>query len=79
MPSGSKTSAPPKGGLILAPLEGGVWAAIEALRGAMIEEREQGNDPRVASFSALTRDGRLVGGRDPDAAVFALEYRIPPA
>lgn len=66
-------------GLVLAPLDAGVWEAIEALRSAMLAERTPERIPRIASFAAITRSGRLMAGPDPDAAVFALEYRLHPA
>lgn len=65
-------------GLILAPLDSGVWEAIEALRSAMLAERSSDRIPRIASFAAITRAGKLAAGPDPDAAVFALEYRLDP-
>jgi hypothetical protein len=63
-------------GVILAPIEGGPWTAVQALRDAMVRLRELGLGARVAYVLALGRDGSLVSGGDPSAALFALAYRF---
>ena len=64
-------------GLVLAPVaERGPWAALRALRTAMIELRRAGLFPAVSYVYAISGDGRIVPGRDPGAAVFLLAYRL---
>jgi hypothetical protein len=63
-------------GLIVAPIEGGPWTAVQALRDAMVELRRLGLGAQVAYVLAVGRDGRVVSGGDPSAALFALAYRF---
>jgi hypothetical protein len=64
-------------GLVLAPVaERGPWAALRALRSAMVELRRVGLFPAVSYVYAISGDGRIVAGRDPGAAVFVLAYRL---
>lgn len=63
-------------GVILAPIEDGPWPALEALRGAMVGLRHLGLGASVAYVLAVSRDGRIVPGRSPEAALFALAYRF---
>lgn len=64
-------------GLVLAPiLERGPWPALRALRTAMQELRRLGLSPVVSYVYAISREGRIVAGRDPAAAVFVLAYRL---
>jgi hypothetical protein len=64
-------------GLMLAPVaERGPWAALRALRAAMRDLRRLGLSPVVSYVYAISREGRIVAGRDPGAAVFVLGYRL---
>jgi hypothetical protein len=64
-------------GLVLAPVtERGPWAALRALRTAMRDLRRLGLSPMVSYVYAISREGRIVAGRDPGAAVFLLAYRL---
>lgn len=77
----NRTPAPPVtdvvDGLVTAPIgRRGRWEALRALRAAMHELRQAGRDPVIGFVMALSRDGRLVSGRSPDAALFLLGYRV---
>jgi hypothetical protein len=65
-------------GLVLAPIERSPWAALRALREAMLELRRLGLGARVVSVVAIGGDGRVVASNSTDAAVFALVYRFEP-
>ncbi|HEX2025071.1 MAG TPA: hypothetical protein VHH92_01615 [Actinomycetota bacterium] len=67
---------PPVDGVILAPIERGPWTAVQALRDAMVELRRLGLGAQVAYVLAVGRDGSVVSGGDPSAALFALAYRF---
>jgi hypothetical protein len=71
------TRTVPAEGLVMARVGArGRWAALRALHGAMADVRRlRGDDVRLAFIVALASDGRIVAGRDPDAAVFLLGYR----
>jgi hypothetical protein len=75
-PRDAVLATPGVDGVILAPTEGGPWTALEALRGAMVELRRLGLGARVAYVLAVGRDGSVVSGRDPTAALLALAYRF---
>jgi hypothetical protein len=67
----------PADGLLMASLERrGRWSALRDLRAGMAELRQAGEDPSLSFVMAVSRDGRLVGGRDPDVALFILGYRF---
>lgn len=77
----NRTPAPPVteivDGLVMAPIgRRGLWEALRALRAAMHDLREAGREPVMDFVIALSRDGRLVSGRSPDAALFLLGYRV---
>ncbi len=80
MPRSSLTttldSAAEADGLLLVPASGGPWQALRDLHGAMAGMREQGLAPQLSFVHTLANDGRLVHGRDPDAAAFVLGYRL---
>jgi hypothetical protein len=60
-------------GLIIAPIDGGgVWSALRALRRGMQRLGEGGH---AAFITAMSSDGRIVTGRDPDASVLVMGYR----
>jgi hypothetical protein len=63
-------------GLVLARIERSPWAALHALREAMLEFRRLGLGARVVSVTAIGGDGRIVAARSSEAAVFALAYRF---
>ncbi|HEX2031887.1 MAG TPA: hypothetical protein VHL78_10875 [Actinomycetota bacterium] len=64
-------------GLLAAPIgRGGRWEALRALRAAMYELREDGQEPVLRFVMALSGDGRLVSGRSPEVALFLLGYRV---
>lgn len=64
-------------GVLLAPIPGrGPWPAMRALRSAMAQMRRRGLAPRLAFVYAFTRGGRIVAGRDPEATLFVLGYRL---
>lgn len=65
------------GGLVTVPVgPNGKWGALRDLRSAMADVRKSAGDPRLMFIVALADDGRVVSGRDPDAAVFVLGYRV---
>ncbi len=63
-------------GMMLVPASEGPWQALRDLHEAMADMREQGLAPQLAFVHTLATDGRLVHGRDPDAAAFVLGYRL---
>ena len=63
-------------GMMVVPATDGPWRALRDLHGAMATMREQGLAPRLTFVHTLATDGRLVEGRDPDAAAFVLGYRL---
>lgn len=64
-------------GLVTAPIgRRGRWHALRSLRAAMHDLRQAGRDPVMHFVMAVSRDGRVVSGRSPDAALFLLGYRI---
>jgi hypothetical protein len=64
-------------GVLLAPIPSrGPWSAMRAMRSAMAQMRQRGLAPRLAFVYALTRGGRIVAGRNPDATLFVLGYRL---
>ncbi len=63
-------------GIMLVPAADGPWQALRDLHGAMASMREQGLAPQLTFVHTLATDGRLVHGRDPDAAAFVLGYRL---
>lgn len=65
-------------GLMLAPIERSPWAALRALRDAMLELRRLGLGARVVSVMAIGGDGRIVAARSAEAIVFALAYCFEP-
>lgn len=61
-------------GLLVAAIrEEGVWAALCALRQGMLGLAAP--RPRASFVAAITDDGRLVRGQDPDATLLVLGYR----
>jgi hypothetical protein len=54
----------------------GKWAALRSLHAAMADVRKVHGEASLSFIMALAGDGRLVSGRDPDAAVFLLGYRL---
>lgn len=54
----------------------GKWGALRDLRSAMAEIRRTAGDPSLTFIVALARDGRVVSGRDSDAALFVLGYEV---
>jgi hypothetical protein len=67
----------PADGFLLAPIgPRGRWAALTALRDGMNDLRQAGMAPHLSFIVALTRDGRVVGGRDTTAALYILGYRF---
>ncbi len=81
MPAISYTDAPDTvatqaDGLLVAALgHRGRWSALRDLRAGMAELRQAGRDPSLSFVMALSGDGRVVAGRDPDVALFVLGYR----
>jgi hypothetical protein len=65
-------------GLVLAPIERSPWAALRALREAMLELRRLGIGAQVVSVVAIGGDGRVVASSSTEAALFALVYRFEP-
>lgn len=64
-------------GVLLAPIPSrGPWPAMRALRTAMSQMRRRGLGPRLAFVYALTRGGHIVAGKDPEAVLFVLGYRL---
>jgi hypothetical protein len=62
-------------GLLLSPIgPRGRWAALRDLRSAMHRLRQAGGDPVLHYVVALSKDGRIVSGRSPEVALFALGY-----
>jgi hypothetical protein len=66
-------------GLVVAPIERSPWGALRALRTAMGDLHREGLRPRLSWVLALSREGRIVPGRAPDAALFVLAYRVTAA
>jgi hypothetical protein len=72
-----RTTAARADGLLVAPVGShGRWAALRALRDGMNGLRRGGIAPHLSFIVALARDGRIVPGKDPDAALFVLGYRL---
>lgn len=66
------TQAVPADGLLLASIEeGGIWAAIRALRSGMRRMAA----PEAAFLAAISDEGRMVAQHDPEASVLVLGYR----
>jgi hypothetical protein len=63
-------------GLLMVPAERGPWRALRDLHSAMADLRGMGLEPEVTFVHTLARDGRLVSGRHPDAAAYALGYKL---
>ena len=64
-------------GLLVAPVSGrGPWRALRDLHNAMKELRRDGRAPKLSFVQTIASDGRLVGGRHPDAATFVMGYRL---
>jgi hypothetical protein len=63
-------------GLILAPIERGPWSALRALREGMAELRRGGREPRTAFVLAISKEGRIVLGREARVDLFVMGYRI---
>ncbi|HWC32333.1 MAG TPA: hypothetical protein VG709_04320, partial [Actinomycetota bacterium] len=64
-------------GLVTVPVgPTGKWGALRYLRSAMAEIRRTAGEPHLAFIVALASDGRVVSGRDPDAALFVLGYSV---
>jgi hypothetical protein len=64
-------------GILAAPVElPSRWTALRHLRAGMTELRRLGHAPRVAFVYAISRDGRIVPGRDGDAVLLVLGYRL---
>ncbi len=66
-------------GLILAPIDGSAWNALRALRSAMAGLHRSGRRARLSWILAVSRDGRIVPGRDIHAVLFVMGYRLRPA
>ena len=64
-------------GILLAQVSGhGPWTALRELHGAMAGLRREGRTPELTFVHALARNGRIVPGRHPEAAVFVVGYRF---
>ncbi len=64
-------------GLVTVPVgPTGKWGALRDLRSAMAEIRRTAGEPHLTFIVALASDGRVVSGRDPDAALFVLGYSV---
>jgi hypothetical protein len=63
-------------GLVVAPVDRSPWRALRALRAAMGHLHQEGLHPRLSWVLALSREGRIVPGRAPDAALFVMGYRL---
>lgn len=69
--------ATPTDGVLLVPIGArGVWGALRSVHQAMASIRQNGSSPRTAFVVAMLPDGRIVPGRDPDASVFVVGYRL---
>ena len=66
----------PADGLLMVTAESGAWQALRDLHGAMAELRGRGLAPELSYVYAMAREGELVDGRDVDADVFIVGYRL---
>jgi hypothetical protein len=74
MQRGRSPTIPETDGLLVAAIrEEGVWGALCALRDGMrgLADRR----PQTSFVAAMTEDGRLVEGQNPEARLLVLGYR----
>jgi len=74
MQRGRSATIPETDGLLVAAIrEEGVWGALCALRDGMrgLADRR----PQTSFVAAMTEDGRLVEGQNPEARLLVLGYR----
>jgi hypothetical protein len=84
MPAGDTPSdaplevlATPTDGLLLVPIGArGAWGALRSVHQAMASLRQNGSSPRTAFVVAMSPEGRIVPGRDREASVFVVGYRL---
>ncbi len=64
-------------GVLLVPIGArGAWGALRSVHQAMASLRENGSSPKAAFVVAMAPDGRIVPGRDREASVFMVGYRL---
>jgi hypothetical protein len=63
-------------GLILAPIDGSAWGALRSLRSAMAGLQRSGRRARLSWVLAVSREGRIVPGRDINAVLLVMGYRL---
>lgn len=64
-------------GVLLVPIgPRGVWGALRSVHRAMASLRDNGSSPKTAFVVAMSPDGRIVPGRDQEASVFVVGYRL---